>query len=76
MATKQSTARRKLIAFDQEAFQALDLLSRDTMKTWQELSDEAFGDLLKKYGRSDDLKTALKLSIRQNAGKKHAKNRV
>jgi len=76
MATKQSTARRKLIAFDQETFQALDLLSRDTMKTWQELSDEAFGDLLKKYGRSDDLKTALKLSIRQSAGKKLAKNRA
>ena len=76
MATKKSPARRKLIAFDQETFQALDLLARDTMKTWQELSDEAFGDFLKKYGRSDDLKTALKLSARQSTGKKYAKNRA
>ena len=70
MAKKQSSARRKLIAFDQETFQALDLLARDSMKTWQELSDEAFGDLLKKYGRSDDLKTALKLSLKQSTGGK------
>jgi hypothetical protein len=57
--------RRKLIGFDQETWQALDLLARDTMKSWQELSDEAFRDLLKKHGRADDLKTALRLSIKQ-----------
>lgn len=60
-----SLTRRKLIAFDEETWQALDLLARDSMKSWQELSDEAFRDLLMKYGRSDDLKTALKLSIKR-----------
>ena len=34
--------RRKLIAFDDETFQALDLLARDRMSTFQELADEAF----------------------------------
>jgi hypothetical protein len=68
MSTKKvSPQRRKLIAFDEETWQAVDLLARDSMKTWQELSDEAFRDLLRKHGRADDLKTALKLSIKQSA---------
>ncbi len=66
-ASKSSPVRRKLLAFDQETWQALDVLARDSMKSWQELSDEAFSDLLKKHGRTDDLKTALKLSIKQAA---------
>jgi hypothetical protein len=53
----------KRIQLDDETWQALDLLSRDSMKTFQELADEAFDDLLKKYGRPTDLKTALKRSI-------------
>lgn len=69
MASKTSAVRRKLIAFDEDTFQALDVLARDSMRTWQELSDEAFRDLLKKHGRSDDLKTALKLSIKQSGSK-------
>jgi hypothetical protein len=34
------------------------LLSRESMKTFQELADEAFRDLLHKYGRPTDLKAA------------------
>lgn len=71
--SKKPSLRRKLIAFDEETWQALDLLARDSMKSWQELSDEAFRDLLAKHGRSDDLKTALKLSIkRAGPAGKHA----
>jgi hypothetical protein len=55
--------RGKRIQLDDETWQALDLLSRDSMKSFQELSDEAFDDLLKKYGRPTDLKTPLKRSI-------------
>jgi hypothetical protein len=55
--------RGKRIQLDDETWQALDLLSRDSMKTFQELTDEAFDDLLKKYGRPTDLKTAPKRSI-------------
>jgi hypothetical protein len=38
------------------------------MSTFQELADEAFRDLLKKYGRPTDLKTALRESLRQAPG--------
>ena len=43
--------RRKLVGFDAEAWHALNLLSRESMKTFQELADEAFRDLLHKYAR-------------------------
>ena len=66
--------RRKLIEFDDETWHALDLLTRDSMATWQELADEAFRDLLKKHGRPTDLRTALKQSMkRSDEGKPKAK---
>ncbi len=37
---------RKRIEFDAETYQALGLLARDSMKSLQELADEAFRDLL------------------------------
>ena len=48
--------KRKLIAFDAEAWHALHLLARDTMKDIQELADEAFADVLKKYPVRPDSK--------------------
>ena len=54
--------RRKLIAFDPDTFAALDLYRRESMKDWDELTEEAFRDLLDKHGRSADLRTALKRS--------------
>jgi len=56
--------KRKLIAFDAETWSALDLLSRDSMKSIQELADEAFTDLLKKHHRPTDVKQALRESAR------------
>jgi hypothetical protein len=56
---------RKLIAFDAETWHALRLLSGDSMKSLQELADEAFGDLLKKHGRPVTLKEALRESLRR-----------
>jgi hypothetical protein len=63
---KNSDERRKLIAFDQETWNALDLLARDSMSTIQELADEAFRDLLRKHNRAVDLKTALRLSAKKS----------
>ena len=57
--------RRKLIEFDGESWHGLHLLSRDSMKTLQELADEAFADLLKKHHRPANLKQALKESLRR-----------
>jgi len=67
MAKKPAQPRRKLVEFDAETWQALDLLTRDSMKTLQELADEAFRDLLRKYGRPTDLKAALRQSARSSA---------
>jgi hypothetical protein len=55
----------KRVQFDQETWNALDLLARDGMRDFQELADEAFADLLRKHGRPVDLKTALRQSVGQ-----------
>jgi hypothetical protein len=52
----------KRIQIDEETWQQLNLLGHDQMKDFQELADEALGDLLKKYGRPIDLKDALRRS--------------
>ena len=52
----------KRVQFDDETWNALDLLAHDRMQDFQELADEAFRDLLAKHGRPTDLKTALRRS--------------
>ena len=52
----------KRVQFDGETWLALDVLARDRMMSFQELADEAFRDLLEKYHRPTDLKSALKQS--------------
>jgi hypothetical protein len=52
---KATGVRRKLVELDQETWNAVDLLGRDSMKTFQELSDEAFRDLLQKARAADRL---------------------
>jgi ABC-type thiamine transport system ATPase subunit len=68
-AHNQPGQRRKLIAFDAETWSALDLLARDSMKSIQELADEAFADLLKKHHRPTDVRQALRESARLTSGK-------
>jgi hypothetical protein len=64
--------KRKLIEFDPETWHALELFSRDSMKSIQEIADEAFADVLKKQGRPTGLKEALRESVRQPpAGRKN-----
>jgi hypothetical protein len=55
---------RKLIEIDPETWHALQLLGRDSLKSLQELADEAFADLLRKYHRPASLKEALRDSVR------------
>jgi hypothetical protein len=52
----------KRVTFDPATYSALDLYARDSMRSFQELADEAFADLLKKHGRPVDLKEALRRS--------------
>ena len=57
---------RKRVEFDAETWHALRQLAGDSMKSLQELAEEAFGDLLKKHGRPVTLKQALKESLRRH----------
>jgi hypothetical protein len=57
----------KRVQFDEETWEALDLLARDSMADFQELADEAFRDLLAKHGRPLGLKNQIKSSLRSEA---------
>ena len=65
----------KRVQFDEATWQALDLLARDRMATFQELADEAFADLLRKHGIPVDLKDALRRSASLTKSKKSSPSR-
>jgi hypothetical protein len=55
---------RRRLEFDGETWHALHRFSLDSMRSLQELTDEAFRDLLKKHRRPVTLKDALRQSAR------------
>ncbi len=55
----------KRLQFDRATWNAVDLMRREQMKDLEELTEEAFRDLLKKYGRTADVREAFKLSARK-----------
>jgi hypothetical protein len=57
----------KRVQFHEETWQELQVLAAESMKSFQELADEAFNDLLKKHGRPANLKEALRRSSGQTA---------
>jgi hypothetical protein len=59
----------KRVQFDDETWGAVDLLARDRMMDFQELADEAFRDILKKYDRPTELVKALRKSAETAAPK-------
>jgi hypothetical protein len=64
-------AKRKLIEFDAETWQALHTLALDRMNTIQELVEDAVADLLKKHNRPVTLKEALSASAGEQSGDHH-----
>ena len=66
----------KRVAFDAETWQAVDLLARDSMKSFQELADEAFADLLAKHGRPDTLRQALRDSASPHRRRRASQRRI
>jgi hypothetical protein len=68
--------RRKRIAFDAATWHALHHLSLDSMRSLQELADEAFRDLLKKHRRPVTLKDALRQSVRMQPANDHRPQRA
>jgi hypothetical protein len=66
----------KRVIIDGVVLQALTILGSDLGKDFQELTEEAFSDLLKKHRRPVGLKAALKESLRRmpaNDGHRRAK---
>jgi hypothetical protein len=53
----------KRVQFDDETWQAIDAVARGKGKTFQQLADEAFKDLLDKHRQPVGLKAALKQSV-------------
>ena len=67
---------RRRIEFDGETWHALHQLSLDSMKSLQELSEEAFRDLLKKHRRPVTLKEALRQSVRLHPANDHVRGKA
>ena len=65
MAAEAPYTKRKLIEFAPDIWKALELLALDSRKSVQDLADEAFMDLLRKYQRPTSLKEALQESTRR-----------
>jgi hypothetical protein len=57
----------KRVQFYDETWHELQILASESMKSFQELADEAFNDLLAKHGRPTSLKDALRKSAGNNA---------
>jgi len=57
----------KRVQFHEETWHQLHLLAADSMKSFQELADEAFTDLLRKHGCPVSLKEALRKSAGESA---------
>jgi hypothetical protein len=53
----------KRVQFDDETWQAIEAVARVKRKSFQQLADEAFKDLLKKHHQPVGLKAALKESV-------------
>ena len=62
---------RRRIEFDAETWHAVHKLSLDSMKSLQDLADEAFRDLLKKHRRPTTLKEMLRESARSHPANDH-----
>lgn len=60
----------KRIRFDRDTWNAIEVLAQDQMKDIPEIVEEAMRDLLKKHGRSADLRQQLRLSAEKTVPRK------
>lgn len=65
----------KRIRIERATWNAVSLMAREQMKDLDEITEEAFRDLLKKYGRTADFREALRMSAKQ-AGSKRAGKQI
>jgi hypothetical protein len=57
----------KRVQFDDETWEAIMAVARQRGRTFQQLADEAIGDLLRRYGQPVGLMASLKKSVRTRA---------
>lgn len=57
----------KRVEFDDETWAVINLLRQDRRRSFQQLANEAFADLLEKYHRPVDLKSQLRESLSAEA---------
>lgn len=53
----------KRVQFDEETWNAINFFRQERRRSFQQLADEAFRDLLEKHGRLSDLKEQLRESL-------------
>jgi hypothetical protein len=53
----------KRVEFDDETWAAINLMRQERRRSFQQLADEAFADLLAKHHRPVDLKSQLRESL-------------
>lgn len=59
----------KRIRIDRATWDAISLMAREQMKDLDEITEEAFRNLLKNYGRTADFREALRMSAKQAGSK-------
>lgn len=65
----------KIVQFDDETFALVNLLRRERRRSFQQLADEAFRDLLGKHGHPLKLKDQLRESVGDEPRKRTGKTR-
>jgi hypothetical protein len=53
----------KRVEFDDETWAAINLMRQERRRSFQQLADEAFADLMAKHHRPIDLKSQLRASL-------------
>ena len=53
----------KRVQFDDETWAVVNLLRQERRRSFQQLADEAFADLLSKHGHPVDIKNQLRASL-------------
>ena len=65
----------KIVRFDGGTFALINLLRRERRRSFQQLADEAFGDLLEKHGHPVKLKDQLRESLDAAPSKQRQKSK-
>jgi hypothetical protein len=65
----------KRVQFDDETWQAIQAVARQTGKSFQELASTAFADFLRKHNQPIGFKAALEASVTARTKGKRVKNR-